>query len=200
MFETIRLLATVSRAEFLLPNLGSLIMGLAWGFTPSIRFNDLAIFVVLSFAVINLSSAIGAQANTLADYELDSKDDRKKKLVRAVDSIGRNRLKTLLIIEFLFTLFLTSMFMLILGNPSLLLMWIVGISLGCAYSAPPFRLKSRSWLALASLILVLAIFPVLFAYYTFAPEMQPLFLLSLAGNAPTLSQNSSPFRFSLYDI
>jgi hypothetical protein len=39
MFETIKLIATVSRAEFLLPNLGSLIMGLAWGFTPPVSFS-----------------------------------------------------------------------------------------------------------------------------------------------------------------
>lgn len=141
----------------------------------------MVILVVLSFAIINLSSAIGAQINTLSDYELDSKDERKKQLVQAMDSFGRNRLKTLLGVEFLFTLVLVSLFMLIQGKPILLFMWIVGISLGCAYSAPPLRLKSRFWLALVSLILVLAVFPVLFAYYTFASEMKPLFLLSLTG-------------------
>jgi 1,4-dihydroxy-2-naphthoate octaprenyltransferase len=68
----------------------------------------------------------------------------------------------------------------------LLLIWIVGISLGCSYSASPIRLKSRSWLAPISLILVLAVFPVLFAYYTFTPQISQLFLLSLAGLALTV--------------
>lgn len=57
MFENIRLLAIVSRAEFLLPNLGSLIMGLAWGVTPPVDLINLAVLVASSFAVINLSSA-----------------------------------------------------------------------------------------------------------------------------------------------
>jgi 4-hydroxybenzoate polyprenyltransferase len=186
MIETVKLLAVVSRSEFLLPNLGSLIMGLAWGATPSINFKDLIVLVALSFTIINLSSAIGAQVNTLSDYELDSKDERKKQLVAATDSFGQNQLKKLLIAEFVFTLVLVSLFMLFFGKPILLFMWIIGISLGYAYSAAPLRLKSRSWLAPVSLILVLGVFPVLFAYYTFTSEMNFLFILSLTGLALTI--------------
>jgi 4-hydroxybenzoate polyprenyltransferase len=186
MFESVKLLATVSRAEFLLPNLGSLIMGLAWGANPPLGFINGAVLVVLSFAIINLSSAIGAQANTLSDYELDLKDERKRQLVKAMDSLGQKRLKTLLIVEFILALVLVSLFMLIQGKPVLLLLWIVGISLGYFYSAPPMRLKSRSWVAPVTLILVLAVFPVIFAYYTFASELSPFFLLSLAGLAATV--------------
>jgi len=186
MTETIRQFATISRAEFLLPNLGSLIMGLAWGATPPISLINLLVLIALSFTIINLSSAIGAQANTLSDYELDLKDERKKSLVKALDSFGQSRLKTILIVEFLATLAVVSTFMLIQEKPILLFMWITGISLGCIYSAPPIRLKSRSWLAPVSLILVLAVFPVLFSYYTFASELSPLFLVSVAGLALTV--------------
>jgi len=186
MFQSVKLFAAVSRAEFLLPNLGSLIMGLAWGASPPLSLINIVISVVLSFTIINLSSAIGAQANTLSDYELDLKDDRKKQLVQALGSFGQNRLRALLIIEFIFTLALVSLFVLIQGKPILLLMWIAGISLGYAYSAPPVRLKSRSWLAPVSLILVLGVFPVLFAYYTFTSELNPFFLLSLTGLALTI--------------
>jgi 4-hydroxybenzoate polyprenyltransferase len=181
MFKTIELLGTVSRAEFLLPNLGSLIMGLAWGATPSTSIGDLVILIVLSFAIINLSSAIGAQANTLSDRELDSKDERKKQLVDATNSFGASQLKKVLIVEFALTLVLVFLFTLIQQRPILLLLWIVGICLGCAYSLPPVRLKSRSWLAPISLILVLAFFPVMFAYYTFTAEMNPFFLMALTG-------------------
>jgi 4-hydroxybenzoate polyprenyltransferase len=186
MMKTVKLLAVVSRSEFLLPNLGSLIMGLAWGVTPSIDFNDLIVLVALPFTVINLSSAIGAQINTICDYELDSKDERKKQLVAAIDSLGQDRLKRLLGSEFIFTLILVSLFMLILGKPILLFMWIIGISLGYSYSAAPLRLKSRSWLAPVSLILVLGVFPVLFAYYTFTSEMNLLFIMPLTGLALTI--------------
>jgi 4-hydroxybenzoate polyprenyltransferase len=71
-------------------------------------------------------------------------------------------------------------------KPILLLLWIVGIFLGYSYSAPPLRIKSRSWLAPITLILVLAVFPILFAYLTFTSELSPLFLLALAGLALTV--------------
>ncbi len=186
MFETMKSLGTVSRAEFLLPNLGSLIMGLGWGAIPSTSIGELVVMIILSFAIINLSSAIGAQANTLFDRELDSKDDRKKQLVKAMNSFGPKRLKKVLFIEFALTLILVFLFMLIQQKPILLLLWIVGICLGCAYSLPPIRLKSKDWLAAISLILVLAVFPVLFAYYTFTTEMNPFFLVSLIGLALTV--------------
>lgn len=186
MFENIGQFATVSRAEFLLPNLGSLIMGLAWGVTPPVGLVDLVVLVILSFAIINLSSAIGAQANTISDYELDLKDVRKKNLIEALDSFGRSRLKIVLVVEFLFTLAVVFMFMLIQAKPILLVMWVIGICLGCSYSAPPLRLKARSWLAPISLILVLAVFPVLFSYYTFAAGLSLLFLVSVVGLALTV--------------
>ena len=186
MSNTIRSLATISRSEFLLPNLGSLIMGLAWGANPPLSLTEGIVLVVLSFSIINLSSAIGAQANTLSDYELDLKDPRKKQLVQALDSFGHRKVKAVLLIEFVLTLILVSVFMLIQEKPFLLLLWIVGISLGCAYSALPLRLKSRSWIAPISLILVLAVFPVLFAYYTFTFEISTFFLVSLAGLSLTV--------------
>ena len=186
MSNAIKSLATISRAEFILPNLGSLIMGLAWGASPPLGLIDGLILMVLSFSIINISSAIGAQANTLSDYELDLKDDRKKGLVQTLDSFGHKKVKMVLIIEFLVTLVLVSIFMIIHQKWILLPLWIVGISLGVVYSAPPLRLKARSWIAPVSLMLVLAIFPVLFAFYTFTFEINPFFLLALGGLALTV--------------
>lgn len=186
MPNQLKSLTTVSRSEFLLPNLGSLIMGLAWGASPPLSLINGIILVALSFSIINLSSAIGAQANTISDYELDSRDERKRQLIQAFDSFGQKRLRIVLLVEFVLTLVLVSLFMLIQEKPILLLLWIVGISLGYAYSTPPLRLKSRSWVAPITLILVLAIFPVLFAYYTFTFEINTFFLLSLIGLALTI--------------
>jgi 4-hydroxybenzoate polyprenyltransferase len=186
MLKSLKSLGTISRAEFILPNLGSLIMGLAWGATTSTSISELAVLIILSFAIINLSSAIGAQANTLSDRELDSKDERKKQLVEASNSFGVNRLKKTIVIEFALALILVVVFMLVQQKPILLVLWIIGISVGCAYSLPPTRLKSRKWLAPVSLILALAVFPVLFAYYTFTTEMNPFFLISLMGLSLTV--------------
>ena len=186
MSNAVKLLAIISRSEFLLPNLGSLIMGLAWGASPPLGLIYGVILIVLSFSIINLSSAIGAQANTLSDYELDLKDERKKELVQALDSFGHKKVKIVLILEFCLALVLVSIFMRIQEKLILLPLWIVGISLGIAYSAPPLRLKSRSWVAPVSLVLVLAIFPVLFAIYTFTFEINTFFLISLGGLALTI--------------
>jgi 4-hydroxybenzoate polyprenyltransferase len=186
MPNILRIIGTISRVEFLMPNLGSLILGLAWGATPAMNLTSLAVLIILSFTIINGSSAIGAQINTLSDYELDLKDSRKKNLTNAVDTIGKKWIKILLLVEFLITLALVILFIYINNNPWLLLMWIIGISLGWIYSAPPIRLKARSWLAPISLILVLGIFPVLFAYFTFATNVQPFFLLALIGLAMTI--------------
>jgi len=186
MPSVLRLIGTISRAEFIMPNLGSLILGLAWGATTTMDRTTLAVLIVLSFTIINGSSAIGAQINTLSDYDLDLKDPRKKKITDAVDVFGKNHIKILLAVEFLITLLLVILFVYINRNPWLLLMWIVGISLGWIYSAPPIRLKARSWLAPVSLILVLGIFPVLFAYFTFATRIQPFFLLALIGLTMTI--------------
>ena len=186
MPNILRLIGTISRAEFIMPNLGSLILGLAWGVTQTMSLTTLVVLIILSFTIINGSSAIGAQINTLSDYDLDLKDPRKKTLTDAVDAFGRKRIKILLATEFIITLALVMVFMYVNNNPGLLLMWIIGISLGWIYSAPPIRLKARSWLAPVSLILVLGIFPVLFAYFTFTITIQPYFLLALIGLAMTI--------------
>ncbi len=42
MPNLLRIIGTISRAEFLMPNLGSLILGLAWGATPAIGLGHLS--------------------------------------------------------------------------------------------------------------------------------------------------------------
>ena len=78
MPNILRLIGTISRAEFIMPNLGSLILGLAWGATPTMSLATLAVLIILSFTIINGSSAIGAQINTLSDYDLDLETDEKE--------------------------------------------------------------------------------------------------------------------------
>ena len=156
-------------------------MGLAWGAQTSISIGEMVIMVLVSFTVINLSSAIGAQVNALSDVELDSKDDRKKHLVAALRNFGPSRLKQIILVEFVLAFSLVVLFTFIQQNFVLLLLWLIGIGLGSLYSLPPIRLKARSWMAPVSLMLVLAIFPVLFSYFTFTTELNPFFVLSLIG-------------------
>ena len=181
-----KLFAKISRSEFLLPNLGSLIMGLAWGVTPPFDPVRGIFSVALSFLIINLSSVVGAQANTLYDYNLDLKDERKKELVLALDSFGHKKVRNIMTLEILLTLALVSALALYMQEPILFALWVVGIFLGVAFSAPPLRLKARFWIGPICQMLVLAVFPVLFAYYAFTSEVNAYFLVSLVGLSLTV--------------
>jgi 1,4-dihydroxy-2-naphthoate octaprenyltransferase len=185
--KTFKSLVTISRPEFLPANLASLIMGLAWAATPSFAFNwDKALLVALSFGIITAVSAYGAQLNTLSDYELDLRDKRKQHLTQAMNLLGRNIVKSFILVELLISLVLIVLLLQIQWKAALLVMWVAGFFLGYAYSAPPLRLKARSWLALVSLFLVLCFLPILFVYYTFALTFDPLFLPFLFGQAMTV--------------
>jgi len=185
--KTARLLATVSRPEFIPANSASLIIGVAWGINlPVDLVWGLLIPVAIVYAVISLVAAVAAQINTMADYELDLKDSSKKELVKAMKSVGTSKVKTLIVIELLLSLACIVLLWQTQGKPVLLLMWAAAVFLAYAYSAKPLRLKSRSWLAVLTLLVVLSILPVGFVYHVFSSELDLLFLLFLSGQALTV--------------
>lgn len=185
--QTARLLATVSRPEFLPANSASIIIGVSWGISlPVDLVWGLVVPVGLVFAVITLVSAVAAQVNTMADYELDLKDSRKAELVEAMSRLGRGKVKSAIVIELLLSLTFIVVLFLIQGKIALLSLWVAAVFLAYAYSAPPLRLKSRAWLAVITLFIVLSILPVSFVYHTFTSELDPFFLLFLSGQALTV--------------
>lgn len=185
MLSDLKLLKTVSRPEFLPANCSSLVMGLAWSLDPSLGGTiwETILLAGLVLAVLTFVSALGAQLNTLSDHELDSKEPRKQYLVRALDALGEGKLKRILILEFLVSLPFLVVLISLQPKPVLVLLWVFGHFLAYVYSVAPIRLKSRSWLAMLSLLLVLSILPVSFVYLTFASDVMPLFLLFLVGEA-----------------
>jgi 4-hydroxybenzoate polyprenyltransferase len=159
-------------------------MGLAWSIDASL--SDLWRTVALAglvLAVITFVSAIGAQLNTLSDRELDSKEPRKQYLVKALNALGPDRLRLILVLEFLLSLPFLALLLVFQPKPILVLLWVFGHFMAYAYSASPLRFKCRSWLAMLSLLLVLSILPISFVYYTFTDALSPLFLVFLAGEA-----------------
>lgn len=161
-------------------------MGFAWGINPlSDLTPQLAILTALSFVIITVVSAIGAQLNTLNDHELDSNEPRKQYLVLATNALGKLKLKSVITVEFIVCLAFVVPF-LILAKPVLLCLWAVAMFLTYAYNVPPLRFKSRSWLAMLTLLLVLSILPITFVYYSTTSELNLVFLLFLAGQTMTV--------------
>lgn len=187
MPKTMKLLVAVSRPEFLPANSASLIIGLSWGInSPVDLIWRIMIQAILIFTIITLVATVGAQANTMFDYELDSRDSRKKELVQAMSRLGRGRLKSFMIIELLLSFAFFVILFLMQEKSALLFVWMAGVFLAYFYSAPPLRLKSRSWLAVVAMLIVLSILPITFVYHAFTSELDPFFLLFLSGQALTV--------------
>jgi 4-hydroxybenzoate polyprenyltransferase len=185
--KTLKFLNVVSRPEFLPANSASLITGLSWGLTlPADIVWGLAIPFVLAFAVLTLVAAFAAQINTLSDYELDLKDETKKGLVQAMSQIGPKKVKIAMIAELSLSFILLVLLYLMQGKIALLLMWIAAVFFAYSYSARPLRLKSRSWFAPITLVIVLSILPVTFVTYVFTTSLDYSFFLFLSGQALTV--------------
>lgn len=184
MLKTLKLLSTVSRPEFLPANSASLVLGIAWGINPPLDLvYGLAIPAILVFATITLVSAVAAQVNSLSDYKFDQKDGTKKKLVEAMNALDKSRVKSAVVIETILSLALILLLSLLQAKPALTIMWLAALFLAYSYSAPPLRLKSRSWLAPITLLIVLSILPISFVFYSFSSEITYVFLLFLSGQA-----------------
>lgn len=184
MLKTLRSLATVTRPEFLPANSASLVIGIAWSINPPLDLlYGLAFPAILVFAVILLVSAVAAQVNTLYDYEFDQKDDTKKKLVQAMNALSKRTIKSAIVIEVILSLAIILMLSLFQAKPALTVLWLAAVFLAYSYSAPPLRLKSRSWLAPVSLLIVLSVLPISFVFYSFSSEITYTFLLFLSGQA-----------------
>jgi 4-hydroxybenzoate polyprenyltransferase len=185
--KTMKLLNIVSRPEFLPANSASLIIGLSWGLTlPVDVIWGLIVPLALVFAVITLVAAFAAQINTLSDYALDLTDESKKELVQAMGQLRPKKVKIAMLAELSASLVLLLVLYLLQGKIALLLMWIAAVFFAYSYSAPPLRLKSRSWFAAITLVIVLSILPVTFVTYVFTTTLNYSFFLFLSGQALTV--------------
>lgn len=168
-------------------NSASLIIGLAWGLTlPLTNLWQLAIPLILAYSVITLVGLFAAHINTMSDYELDQKDETKRKLVQAMGLFGKDRLKKVMAIELSASLVILLTLTFFQGKIAFPLMWLVAVFFAYAYSAEPLRFKSRSLVAVFTLLIVLSILPVTFVTYAFTYNLDLAFFLFLAGQALTV--------------
>jgi 4-hydroxybenzoate polyprenyltransferase len=186
MLSKLKLLARVSRPEFLPANMASLIIGFAWAFSRETLSRETLLLALLCFGTITFASVVGAQLNSTSDYALDKTEPNKRQLVANMDALGKPALRRAMGIELTIGLALLAVFLLRRPVPALLALWIGAVLLAWAYSCPPLRLKGRSWLAMISLSLVLSVVPLLFVYGTFAASFSSLFALFLLGHTMTI--------------
>ena len=187
MRKALKALVIVSRSEFLPANLAQLAIGVAWSLNPALGLSwGLGLLLILSFFTITMVAAWGAQVNTLYDYEIDSRDERKADLVQAMEYLGARKIKGFIVLEFALSLVFLFILVYLQGNLILLLIFVIGSFITYAYSAPPIRLKSRSWLQVVGIFFVLSILPLLFVYYTFTATFDLLFLLFIVGHTLTV--------------
>jgi 4-hydroxybenzoate polyprenyltransferase len=177
----------ISRPEFLPANSASLIIGFTWGLTlPTDIIWKVLVPLVLAFSVISLVAAYAAQINSLSDYELDLKDETKKRLVEAMAKFNKGKLKAAMVAEIGLSLFIVLLLVWLESKPAMVLLWGTAVFFAHSYSAKPLRLKSRGILAPITLMLVLSILPVAFVTYAFTAELTPLFWIFLVGHALTV--------------
>ena len=186
VFSTLKLLAKVSRPEFLPANMGSLILGFAWAFSPGSLSAKTFVLALLCFGTITFASALGAQLNSMADRALDRTEPNKSRLVKNMDSLGMPVLRRAMWVELAIGLALLLLFSMLRPQPLLIALWVFGVLLAWAYSCPPLRLKSRAWLAMLALFLVLSVVPLLFVYGTFSSTFSGLFAFFLTGHTLTI--------------
>ncbi len=183
----LRDLITISRPEFLPANSASLIIGFSWGLTlPVGLLWGLGVPLVLAYGVITLVAAYAAQINTLSDYELDQRDESKTRLIEAMRRYDRRILRAVMLVELVLSLILITLLIWVESKPELLIFWAAAVFLAHAYSAPPLRLKSRGFVAVLSLLLVLSVLPVTFVTYVFNTHLTLQFWLFLLGQASTV--------------
>jgi 4-hydroxybenzoate polyprenyltransferase len=155
-------------------------MGLFWGLGTAIDAYSAVLFLA-SAAVLVLSYLQGVHVNMLSDYAIDR--NYKRFLPDAIDALGRNTFKVIFLIECIAAFFLVLFLSIWLGKAVLLVLWLIGVMIGLAYSLEPLRLKSNPVLNMTSLILVLCIFPMVWVYFMFASSITVAFGLFCVGMA-----------------
>ena len=138
-----------------------------------------AVLFLASATVLVLSYLQGVHINMLSDYAIDR--NYKRFLPDAIDTLGRNTFKAIFLIECIAAFFLVLFLSILLRRVVLLVLWLIGVSIGLAYSLEPLRLKRNPVLNSTSLILVLCIFPMVWVYFIFASSITVAFGLFCVG-------------------
>ncbi len=168
----------ISRANIQVASLPHALLGICLGISSfSFLFTlPVLIYIFLCFALITFACNI----NCLYDLEVDKK--YKKYLANAVEFLGRDKIKIILVLESFLIFFLIF----ILSEMSYRItasIAVLGYILSIVYSAPPFRMKARGFLSPFPCIIGLYTLPLLGGWFLFNTTLPPYFLVFVISYA-----------------
>lgn len=162
--ELLEAYSKVVRAEYLKGELPAVLVPALLTVTT---FEGMAAINVLeSVIVFSLLYVTGFMINAVTDREIDlTYGSFKQGVGQAASALGDRRILTLIFIQLAVGLVLAIDLSIRLANPMLVVLVLIGVFFGLAYSAPPFSLKTRGVVAHAvSLALSAFTVPFLFLY------------------------------------
>ncbi|MFO8110651.1 MAG: UbiA family prenyltransferase [Thermoplasmata archaeon] len=168
----------ISRWRIQLVSLATILLGPLYSagsisdlFDLNVLFFALLFFVSISFA---------CNINCYYDKEVDSL--KKTILSDSVDIVGKSNLRIMMAIENIFV-FLLVLYFLSIGNPYVAVLGALGCFLSYAYSAPPFRLKSKGILGPVPVNIGVYVLPILAGHMVLDTNISALFLFFVFGYA-----------------
>ncbi|GEM_PF-3037375 len=120
---------------------------------------------ILTFIMVNIATYWGSIYNVYYDYELDKKNNVKKRLSDAIDKTGPGLLRFYLFSEPIIFLLLGFWISRLIENYTPLLLLLIGTFFTIAYSKEPLRFKRRGVLNSISLFLIIMFLPPLYGYF-----------------------------------
>jgi len=123
----------------------------------------LNVILIEVIMLLFVCQCFGSGINSLYDLRLDSK--YKSHLSSAVETLGKNNLKYILIFESIIIISIGVHLSIWLGRPILLFLVVIGMFFAIAYSADPFRFKGRGVLNSITLFLILFFIPAAVSWF-----------------------------------
>lgn len=179
---------TVSRMEFLLATVSTMWIGNFLAATTFVEFLSHFFHSLEGFSWYILAFLLAGQVNALSDYELDKKS--KSHIPKAIDKMGKRRLKHIILLEGIIASFIAAHLSLALSKPLIAVLCFTGLFLGFGYSLEPIRLKKRGIFHSLTLMLIISIYPVLFGYFIIKDDLS-LFAILVAGSIALLEYGVS---------
>ncbi|MHA1695848.1 MAG: UbiA family prenyltransferase [Candidatus Helarchaeota archaeon] len=172
----IRDFITISRIKILIATPAQPLLGT---FLAASSIFDLVNIYLIYFLILYIISILYAvNVNCYYDRDIDIK--YKVKLARAVDNLGKENIRVILIIETCLIMILSGYLMLV-GYVIVGIFSVIGWVISTSYSAAPIRVKKRGYLSALPIIIGLFMFPYINGWLMIKLNFQVYGIIYLIG-------------------